>query len=311
MTRRPPLRRYKGFAADSSRWERFELRPDDVVITTPAKCGTTWMQRIVGTVVFDRVDFGAPISTISPWLDMQVRTEEEVFALLAEQHHRRFIKTHTPLDGLPLDDSVTYIAVIRHPLDVALSDRDHRLNERPERFLELVTAAGSFDPEVPLRLPPLEDAGEFLLWWIDNDLEPIGSGPYGLADYCQQVRTYWDARDEPNVHLFHYRDLWSDREAEMRRVAAALGVAVAESRWPEFVQAAGLESMREHAENTAPEAHLGFWRSPGDFFRKGGTRDWAALVDPAGVSRFEQRLHDLAGDAEAWILEGRRALGSS
>jgi aryl sulfotransferase len=97
----PPLRRYQGFFADSSRWERFAFRPDDVVISTPAKCGTTWMQTIVGMLLLDRSDLGAPIGTMSPWLDMLTRTEDEVFALLDAQTHRRFVKTHTALDGVP------------------------------------------------------------------------------------------------------------------------------------------------------------------------------------------------------------------
>ena len=59
-----PLRHYEGFMADSSRWERFRFRPDDVVISTPAKCGTTWMQTIVGMVLLDRVDLGAPMGTL-------------------------------------------------------------------------------------------------------------------------------------------------------------------------------------------------------------------------------------------------------
>jgi hypothetical protein len=39
----PPLRRYRGFMADSDRWRRFAFRDGDIVITTPSKCGTTWM----------------------------------------------------------------------------------------------------------------------------------------------------------------------------------------------------------------------------------------------------------------------------
>jgi hypothetical protein len=77
------------------------------------------MQKIVGMLVLGRTDLGAPISSLSPWLDMLIRTDEEVFGLLEAQRHRRFIKKHTPLDGLPRRPSVTYITVIRHPLDVA------------------------------------------------------------------------------------------------------------------------------------------------------------------------------------------------
>ena len=164
---RPPLRRYQGFFADSSRWERFAFRPDDVVITTPAKCGTTWMQTIVGMLLLDRTDLGAPIGTISPWLDMLTRSEDEVFGLLEAQTHRRFIKSHTPLDGLPMHDSVTYIAVVRHPLDVAMSDRDHSANVREERAVELRESVAG--PAERRSSSEPEEPAEFLRWFIDND----------------------------------------------------------------------------------------------------------------------------------------------
>lgn len=303
------MRRYHGFMADSARWERFQLRPDDVIITTPAKCGTTWMQTIVGILLNQRIDL-PPIGTISPWLDMQVRTEEEIFELLDAQRGRRFIKTHTPLDGLPINPSVTYIAVIRHPLDVALSDRDHAANMLRERAVELREAvSGPFEP-IPGREAP-EDLGEFLRWFIDNNVEPNGSGPDGLEDYCQQIRTYWDARAQPNVHLFHYADMWNDLDSEMRRVAAALKVEVDEARWPEFVQAATLSAMRARASEAAPDAHLGLWQSPESFFRTGGTRDWAALLTDEDVKHFEQRLNDLAGDAYGWVINGRSGLSAA
>jgi hypothetical protein len=129
-----------------------------------------------------------------------------------------------------------------------------------------------------------------------------------LDDYCQQVRTYWDARREPNVHLFHYADLWADRDGEMRRVAAALRVPIDEQRWPAFVEAAGLSSMRSRAANTAPDAHMGIWESPERFFSAGGTRDWASLLGPDDIAHFEDRLDKLAGDAAAWAIAGRASL---
>jgi hypothetical protein len=52
------VRRNEGLTVDTSRWERFPLRAGDVVVTTPSKCGTTWMQHIVGMMLLDRVDFG-------------------------------------------------------------------------------------------------------------------------------------------------------------------------------------------------------------------------------------------------------------
>jgi aryl sulfotransferase len=302
------VRRYRGFFADSARWERFRFRDDDIVITTPSKCGTTWMQNIVGSLVLDRPTLGVPISTLSPWLDMLIRTDDEVFGLLDAQQHRRWIKTHTPLDGLPLHPTVTYIAVIRHPLDVALSDRDHRSNMDRERALELRTAAAGRPESELVHEPAPPDVGDYLRWFIDNDAPPTGSGPNGLADFCQQVTTYWEARSLPNVRLFHYTDLWDDLDGEMRVVADALDIAVDEARWPDFVEAATLTSMRERAADTAPDAHLALWQSPQTFFRSGGHRGWASLLTKADITHLNDRLVTLAPDATPWILTGRAAL---
>ena len=300
--------RYHGFFADSARWERFRFRDDDIVISTPSKCGTTWMQNIVGSLVLDRPVLGVPISTLSPWLDMLIRTDDEVFGLLDAQPHRRWIKTHTPLDGLPLHPTVTYIAVIRHPLDVALSDRDHRSNMDQRRALELrAAAAGAPDPSLRREPEPL-DVVDYLRWFIDNDVPPTGSGPNGLADFCQQATTYWDARNAPNVHLFHYTDLWENLAGEMRLVANALDITVDEVRWPEFVEGATLDSMRDRAADTAPDAHVALWRDPHTFFRSGGYREWASLLTDSDIERFNERLGALTRDATPWVLTGRAGL---
>jgi hypothetical protein len=302
------VRHYHGVFADSARWERFAFRPGDVVITTPSKSGTTWMQTIVGMLLHDTTDLGVPISELSPWLDMKLRTDEQVFRILDDQRGRRFIKTHTPLDGVPRRDDVTYIAVIRHPLDIALSDRDHAENVDTERAFALLRAA-SGEPEHWHREDAPEDPAEYLRWFVDNTIEPTGSGPYGLADYANQVRTYWDARDAPNVHLFHYRDMWADLDGEMRDVAATLEVVIEEARWPAFVEAATLDSMRSRASLSAPDAHIGMWRSPERFFRVGGTRDWASLLTEDDLAHFSHRLRSLTGEAAEWVLNGRAALG--
>ncbi|HEY8135858.1 MAG TPA: sulfotransferase domain-containing protein [Candidatus Limnocylindrales bacterium] len=301
------MRHYHGFIADSDRWQRFKMRDDDVVITTPSKSGTTWMQTIVGMLLRGTTDL-PPISTISPWIDMQIRTEEELFRVLDAQTWRRFVKTHTPFDGLPYNPHVTYIAVIRHPLDVALSDRDHGLNMKEDETVALREAvAGKFERPAQWEEPP-DDPASFLRWFIDNSRPPTGSGPNGLDDYCQQVRTYWDVRDRPNLHLFHYQDMWNDLDGEMRRVAAALGVAIDEATWPGYVEAATLKSMRGRAAKAAPDGHLDIWKSHEDFFRAGGTRDWAQLLTPAELAHFDDRLRDLAGDAYDWIMRGKAAL---
>ena len=119
------MRRYEASMYDSSRWDGFELRPGDIIISTPPKCGTTWTQMICALLILQEPELPLPLDTLSPWIDMVTRARTEVFADLEAQTHRRFIKTHTPLDGIPSDPAVTYICAGRDPRDVGLSMDRH------------------------------------------------------------------------------------------------------------------------------------------------------------------------------------------
>jgi hypothetical protein len=103
--------------------------------------------------------------------------------------------------------------------------------------------------------------------------------------------------------------MWNDLDGEMRRVASALHVAIDERRFPEFVDAATLKSMRARASQAAPDAHLGLWQSPEEFFHSGGTREWAELLTADDLAHFDARLRSLAGESYSWIVDGRRGLG--
>ncbi len=121
------VRRYEATMYDSNRWDGFELRPGDIIISAPPKCGTTWTQMICALLILQEPELPLPLDTLSPWIDMVTRARTDVFADLEAQTRRRFIKTHTPLDGLPNDPTVTYICVGRDPRDAGLS-MDRRID---------------------------------------------------------------------------------------------------------------------------------------------------------------------------------------
>src|SRR5258708_34635291 len=103
---------------DNTRFEHFAFRPSDIVISTPPKCGTTWTQMLCALLIFDGPEFPLPLSGLSPWFDQTIRPLDELNEMYEAQSHRRFIKTHTPLDGLPIRADVTYLVVGRDPRDV-------------------------------------------------------------------------------------------------------------------------------------------------------------------------------------------------
>jgi hypothetical protein len=49
---------------------------------------------------------------------------------------------------------------------------------------------------------------------------------------------------------------------------------------------------------------MNLWQSPEQFFRVGGTRDWAALLTPDDIDHFHTRLDRLLGDAAPWAKGG-------
>lgn len=296
-------RHYFGFIADSARWDAIALRDDDIVISTPSKCGTTWTQMIVALLVFGSPDLPAPLSELSPWVDMQIRTTDELVALVEAQQHRRFLKTHTPLDGLPVHPGVTYLTVFRHPLDVALSDLDHTTNVAEEIFRLRADAVGDKDlHRLPTRPPRPGDPADHLRQFIEQDVVPTGSGPYSLSDFCGQLDAAWARRGDPGVHLLRYADLCRDLDGEMRRVATVLGITVDEERWPALVDAARFDAMRDRAGFLAPDATRGIWQDDAAFFAHGGERNWRTLLDPAEQAAFAERFAALGGPAAAWLL---------
>jgi aryl sulfotransferase len=281
--------RYHSFICDSDRWDAFELRAGDVVVTTPPKAGTTWMQHCCLHLIHGGPP-PAPLTTIAPWIDQSLEPIGDVVARLDAQEHRRVVKTHTPMDGVPWSDDVTYIGVGRDPRDVVLSFVDHSTNFDRERAAELRAASGAGEPPAPIGFASLRE-------WIDEDSPPqrFGSTLKFTAHHLSQL---WQRRDRPNVHLFHYAEMRHDLPGQLRRLADALGVEGDIDH-----HALTFESMKEHAEETAPNASSGIFRSPERFFAAGRTGAWRDAFSAEDLARYDERLAELCPDPElrAWL----------
>src|SRR5579871_190254 len=302
--------RYRNWLSDSARWNDFSFRPGDIVISTPSKCGTTWMQMICALLIFQDPNLDRSLSEISPWLDMLIRSRAEVFALLEAQRHRRFIKTHTPLDGLPMDDSVIYICVGRDPRDAAISMIRHRENMNSEVFhaaVERAVRLDGVDDPILLKPQPLPETLEERFWyWMDNP-SPVTESASSLRNTLHHFEEALWARDRENVLVLHYGDLKADTEAEMRGLAARLRIEIAEQSWGRLVEAASFESMRARAAELAPDARKDIWKEPQQFFRSGMGGHWRAFFDDAAQRRYEARVAALTSpEVAAWAHCGRQ-----
>lgn len=287
--------RYRSAEEDSARWLGFPFRQGDIVISTRSKSGTTWVQMICALLVFQTPDLPAPLAELSPWLDWLVTPRDDVVARLAAQDHRRFVKTHTPLDGIPLDQRATYIVVARHPLDMAVSLYHQGENLDRVRLRQLTGRPPSTGPPAPR--PPLR---QWLLAWIDREVGPRVEMD-SLPGVMWHLSDAWARRNEPNVVLVHYDDLSADLEGEMRRLAASLEIAVPEQRWPELVLAATFEHMKAHADVVIPDP-AGVMKSSAAFFRRGASGAGRELLAEHELAHYEERTEQLAPtDLLAWL----------
>ena len=261
---------------------------------------------ICALLVFQRTSFDRSLDLISPWLDMLTRERDDVVADLEAQTHRRFIKTHTPFDGLPYDARVTYIAVGRDPRDVALSWDNHMANMDFVALIDARAAAVGLDDLAELFPdgPPEALASEIeRFWaWVDNPAPPSAANAGGLVSMVNHLATFWSVRDRPNVVLFHYDDLKTDLEGQMRRLAAQLDIAVPEDCWPELVDAATFERMRAGADRIAPDTTHEIWQNNQQFFHRGESGQWRELLDEEGIRRYYARVAELAEpDLVQWV----------
>ena len=306
------VRRYEGTFYDSKRWDGFELRSGDILIAAPPKCGSTWTQMICALLILQEPELPLPLNRLSPWIDMVTRARTEVFADLRAQTHRRFIKTHTPLDGIPHDPRVTYICVGRDPRDVALSIDHHIDNMDIGAFLDAREQAAAIDGIGlgPLRAqPPRPDGERDRFWqWVDDETPSTQVGS-SLRRTVEHLQTFRDAADELDVVHLRYEDLQADLEGQMRQLAARLLIDVDEYRWPRLVQAATFESMRSRADTTVPGGGPEQWIDPAAFFSRGTSGQWRDLLDDVDLARYATRVRTLAADDLVdWVH--REAIGA-
>ena len=294
---------YQNHHLDSTRWDAFEHRPDDVVISTSYKSGTTWMQRIVSLLVFGPGPLPDNLMTISPWIDARfMEPADMMFERLEAQTHRRFVKSHLPLDALPYWPDVKYIAVGRDTRDVFMSVFNH--HSAYTDFMYAVLSAG--DPVGgPMPRCP-EDQRDFWAEWITTGNFPWETDGSPWWSHHYQVNSFWQHRDLSNVLLVHYADLKADLEGEMRRVARFLGIERPESEWPTLVHGATFEAMKAAALESNDTMAAVFEGGADRFFFKGTNGRWRDVLTEDDLALYEAASLKLDPELRNWLENGRR-----
>jgi aryl sulfotransferase len=280
---------------DSTIWNDFQFRDDDIIIATYGKSGTTWMQQILGQLIFNGAE-GIDVGEMSPWMDLRVPPKEAKLPAVEAQTHRRFLKTHLPVDALVFSPKAKYIYIGRDGRDVVWSLYNHHANANQAWYEALNDTPGRIGP--PIGKPP-ESIVRYFHEWLEGDGYPFWS-------FWENVKSWWEIQELPNFLLVHYAQMKQDLPGQIRRIAEFLDIPIDEEKWDLIVGHCTFDYMKQHAAQTVPLAGV-FWEGGAQtFIYKGTNGRWCDMLPAEESQKYEQIAREKLGeDCAAWLATGR------
>jgi aryl sulfotransferase len=266
----------------SERWNDLDFRHDDIVIATYSKCGTTLVQQIVAQLIFhgDPDVFGM---AISPWIETAPGAPEMARA----QTHRRFLKTHLPVEELVYSPAAKYISIGRDARDVIWSLHSH--------FMGFKKRTAESNDGLPMTVTP--DIREFYHQFLDGRVEH-------QLPFWSHVQGWWNAKSAPNLLTLHYADLIADLQGHILKIAAFLEIPLEEATLPVLTSHCSIAHMRKVA--AGDEALNRFFeRGAEAFINKGTNGRWRDVLTQAEIDRCDQiAARELTPDCATWLRCG-------
>lgn len=279
---------------DSTIWNDFQFRQDDTIIATYAKSGTTWVQQIVAQMMFNG-DPDLAVAEMSPWLDLRIPPKQVKLPVVEAQTHRRILKTHLPVDALVFSPKAKYIYIARDGRDVVWSMYNHHANANHTWYEALNDTPGRVGPPIE---PPPADIRQYWRDWMDRDGHPFWP-------FWENIRTWWQIRELPNVLFVHFNNLKRDTPGEMRRIARFLDIPIDETRWADILEYCSFDWMKKNATKSVPLGGA-FWDGGAEVFvNKGVNGRWTDILTTDESTEYEVRaLRELGSECARWLATG-------
>ena len=283
-------RTYRGGLTNPDRWATWTPRSGDILVTTPPKNGTTWTQAMLAMLVHGGTQLPNTVSVLSPWVDSNIGTAEDVTAALAVQNGRRVLKTHTPADGFPIWEGVTVVAVYRHPLDMFFSHRKHMANMK------------DVADDHPMLLPLSASLRAF----VEGTVDPDDFERETLASYALHYQQTVLSGRLPDLKLFHYADMIRGPRRAVQGLARAAGIDAAPAVIDAVTDATSFGAMKANAAAYAPGGGTGIWKNEAAFFDAGTSGKWEGQLSREDLDLYADRFAALIPDRAArhWLENG-------
>lgn len=257
-------------------WENvqnFQARPDDILIATYPKAGTTWVSYILDLLYFGQTcpdrQTSIPIYKRVPFLEIAVPDSDPDLSFIGEDLARnlstspRLIKTHFPVQFVPKsfwEQNCRIVYVARNAKDNMVSyfhfDRMNMVQPEAgewsdffQRFLEGKMVFGSWHDHVNS-------------WW-------------------QKKKTY------PKLHYMFYEDMVEDTDLEINKLCRFLGLSVRPEEIQQITGQVQFDNMKKNnMTNYSTIKVMDFNVSP--FLRKGKVGDWRNHFTVAQNEKFDE-----------------------
>ena len=281
---------------DSTIWNDFNFRDDDIIVATYAKSGTTWLQQIISQLLFNGQE-DLETAEMSPWLDLRVPPKEVKLPAVESQQHRRFIKTHLPVDALVFSAKAKYIYIGRDGRDVVWSLYNHHKNANDFWYHALNDTPGRIGPAIE---KPVESIVQYYEDWLEKD-------GYPFWPFWENVRSWWAIRDLPNVYMIHFQKMKEDMPGEIKKLAAFLDIKIDPAKWDSILEHCSFEYMKKHSTKSVPLGGA-FWDGGSDtFINKGTNGRWKDMLSKEESDRYEKlAVENLGAECAEWLKTGNR-----
>jgi aryl sulfotransferase len=287
-------REYQNHHMDSTIWNEFQFRNNDIVIATYAKSGTTWVQQIAGQLLFNgRPDLD--VANMSPWLDLRFPSKKQKLEAVDAQTHRRFLKTHLPVNALVFSPQAKYVYIARDGRDVVWSLYNHHANANEAWYRAINDTPDRVGPPI---CRPSDSIETYFQEWLNGD-------GYPFWPFWENIRSWWNIRHLPNVLLLHFENLRRDLPGQIRQLASFLEISIDETRWADILLHCSFDYMKKHATKSVPLGGV-FWDGGSEtFIHKGTNGRWRETLSAFDSAKYEYMAQkNLGRECSFWLKTG-------